>query len=170
MAWVDFITVAAAGYLLGAIPFAVIIARFCGVDIFKVGSGNPGATNVKRSCGKAAVGPRVPWHGCAGMVPRAGQDALPRFLRRHFAAQLLVQVAALHVVDLVDGCKIHIGKAQLLPLIDEGRPLLEQVHGGKTFGALRPEFLASVAGNDSGMVVVFDVKGVPAPAAKLFLP
>ena len=54
MAWVDFITVAAAGYLLGAIPFAVIIARFCGVDIFKVGSGNPGATNVKRSCGKAA--------------------------------------------------------------------------------------------------------------------
>ena len=54
MAWVDFITVAAAGYLFGAIPFAVIIARFCGVDIFKVGSGNPGATNVKRSCGKAA--------------------------------------------------------------------------------------------------------------------
>lgn len=54
MAWVDFITVAAAGYLLGAIPFAVIIARFCDVDIFKVGSGNPGATNVKRSCGKAA--------------------------------------------------------------------------------------------------------------------
>ena len=54
MAWVDFITVAAAGYLLGAIPFAVIIARFCGVDIVKVGSGNPGATNVKRSCGKTA--------------------------------------------------------------------------------------------------------------------
>lgn len=54
MAWVDFITVAAAGYLLGAIPFAVIVARFCGVDIFKVGSGNPGATNVKRSCGKTA--------------------------------------------------------------------------------------------------------------------
>jgi len=51
---VDFIIVAAAGYLLGAIPFAVIIARLCGVDIFKVGSGNPGATNVKRSCGKTA--------------------------------------------------------------------------------------------------------------------
>jgi acyl-phosphate glycerol 3-phosphate acyltransferase len=54
MAWVDYIIVAAAGYLLGAIPFAVIIARACGVDIFKVGSGNPGATNVKRSCGKFA--------------------------------------------------------------------------------------------------------------------
>lgn len=43
-----------AGYLFGAIPFAVIIAKFCGVNIFKVGSGNPGATNVKRSCGKLA--------------------------------------------------------------------------------------------------------------------
>ena len=49
-----FFIVAAAGYLLGSIPFAVIIARFCGVDIFKAGSGNPGATNVKRVCGKTA--------------------------------------------------------------------------------------------------------------------
>ena len=49
-----FIIVAAVGYLLGAIPFAVIIAKMRGVDIFKVGSGNPGATNVKRSCGKTA--------------------------------------------------------------------------------------------------------------------
>lgn len=54
MSFLDFIIVAATGYLLGAIPFAVIIARICGVDIFKVGSGNPGATNVKRSCGKWA--------------------------------------------------------------------------------------------------------------------
>lgn len=43
-----------AGYLLGAIPFAVIIARAKGVDIFSCGSGNPGATNVKRACGKTA--------------------------------------------------------------------------------------------------------------------
>ena len=50
----DFTVVACAGYLLGAIPFAAIIARMCGVDIFKAGSGNPGATNVKRTCGKTA--------------------------------------------------------------------------------------------------------------------
>lgn len=42
------------GYLLGSIPFAVIISRFYGVDIFKVGSGNAGATNVKRTIGKTA--------------------------------------------------------------------------------------------------------------------
>lgn len=42
------------GYLLGSLPFGVWVARSHGVDIFKVGSGNPGATNVKRSVGKKA--------------------------------------------------------------------------------------------------------------------
>lgn len=40
------------GYLLGSISFAVIIARSQKVDIFTQGSGNPGATNVKRVLGK----------------------------------------------------------------------------------------------------------------------
>jgi len=39
-------------YLIGSISNAVIVAKAHGVDIFKVGSGNPGATNVKRSLGK----------------------------------------------------------------------------------------------------------------------
>lgn len=42
----------AIGYLCGSVPFAVLIARARGVDIFKAGSGNPGATNVMRSVGK----------------------------------------------------------------------------------------------------------------------
>lgn len=46
------LSAAAAGYLLGSIPFAVLVARQCGVDIMKAGSGNPGATNVKRVCGR----------------------------------------------------------------------------------------------------------------------
>lgn len=41
-----------AGYLIGSISFAVLIARSRGVDIFSTGSGNPGATNVMRSLGK----------------------------------------------------------------------------------------------------------------------
>ena len=52
MAVVSILIVAIIGYLLGAISFAVIIARSKGVDIFKEGSGNPGATNVKRILGK----------------------------------------------------------------------------------------------------------------------
>lgn len=39
------------GYLIGSISNAVLVARSHGVDIFSVGSGNPGATNVKRSIG-----------------------------------------------------------------------------------------------------------------------
>jgi glycerol-3-phosphate acyltransferase PlsY len=40
------------GYLVGSISFAVLICRAKGVNIFEVGSGNPGATNVLRSLGK----------------------------------------------------------------------------------------------------------------------
>jgi len=47
------IAAVAAGYLLGALPFGHWVSRARGVDIFSVGSGNPGATNVKRCVGKA---------------------------------------------------------------------------------------------------------------------
>jgi len=40
------------GYLLGSLPFGYVVARAQGVDIFKEGSGNPGATNVKRVLGE----------------------------------------------------------------------------------------------------------------------
>lgn len=47
-----FLIVAITGYLIGAIPFAVVIARAHRVDILAVGSRNPGATNVMRTLGK----------------------------------------------------------------------------------------------------------------------
>lgn len=40
------------GYLLGSLPFGYVVARAHGIDIFKAGSGNPGATNVKRVLGE----------------------------------------------------------------------------------------------------------------------
>lgn len=43
---------ALSGYLVGSFSSAVVVAKAHGVDIFAVGSGNPGATNVKRSIGK----------------------------------------------------------------------------------------------------------------------
>jgi glycerol-3-phosphate acyltransferase PlsY len=46
--------IAAVSYLLGSIPTGYLVARWRGVDIRKVGSGNIGATNVLRTLGKPA--------------------------------------------------------------------------------------------------------------------
>ncbi|BET67776.1 glycerol-3-phosphate 1-O-acyltransferase PlsY [Opitutales bacterium ASA1] len=48
------IAAAVVGYLLGSLPFGWFVARCNGVNIFEVGSRNPGATNVKRCVGKGA--------------------------------------------------------------------------------------------------------------------
>jgi glycerol-3-phosphate acyltransferase PlsY len=39
------------GYLLGSLPWGYLVARAKGVNIFEVGSKNPGATNVRRVLG-----------------------------------------------------------------------------------------------------------------------
>lgn len=38
-------------YFMGAIPFGIIVAKGCGVDLLTKGSGNSGATNVFRTLG-----------------------------------------------------------------------------------------------------------------------
>jgi glycerol-3-phosphate acyltransferase PlsY len=45
---------AAAGYLLGSLPFGYLVARAKGVNIFEVGSRSSGATNVRRTLGARA--------------------------------------------------------------------------------------------------------------------
>jgi glycerol-3-phosphate acyltransferase PlsY len=52
--YLPILVAAVAGYFLGALPFGYLVARAHGVDIFKAGSGNPGATNVKRVLGAKA--------------------------------------------------------------------------------------------------------------------
>ena len=47
-----FIILIVAAYLLGSIPFGLLIARAHGIDLRKIGSGNIGATNVSRALGK----------------------------------------------------------------------------------------------------------------------
>jgi glycerol-3-phosphate acyltransferase PlsY len=42
------------GYLVGAVPFALLVGFAYGVDIRNVGSGNPGAGNLSRTCGVPA--------------------------------------------------------------------------------------------------------------------
>jgi len=49
---VKFIILIIAAYLLGSVPFAMIIAKAHGKDLRKIGSGNIGATNLSRAVGK----------------------------------------------------------------------------------------------------------------------
>lgn len=60
----------AAAYLLGSVPFGVIMARiFAGVDVRAAGSGNIGATNVARTAGKLP--------GILTLVLDAAKGAIP---------------------------------------------------------------------------------------------
>ena len=50
-----FVAVVIIAYLLGAIPFALIVSKLtAGIDISKYGSGNVGGTNVLRALGMKA--------------------------------------------------------------------------------------------------------------------
>ena len=75
-------------YLLGAIPFGYILARWiAGVDVRAAGSGNIGATNVARVAGKPL--------GVLVMVLDAAKGLAPTLLARHLApAEASLHVAA----------------------------------------------------------------------------
>lgn len=48
----EFVILIIAAYLLGSIPFALLIAKAHGKDLRSIGSGNIGATNLSRALGK----------------------------------------------------------------------------------------------------------------------
>lgn len=66
----------ALSYLLGSVPFGVLIARYKKVDIRRHGSGNIGATNVNRALGKKA--------GVLTLVLDCAKGALPVALAQNF--------------------------------------------------------------------------------------
>lgn len=52
MTWQTVLLAMALGYLLGSIPFGLLLTRAIGIDIRSIGSGNIGATNVLRTGNK----------------------------------------------------------------------------------------------------------------------
>ena len=61
--------VAVLGYLLGSIPFGILITRFLGLgDLRQIGSGNIGATNVLRTGNKGAAAATLILDGAKGAV------------------------------------------------------------------------------------------------------
>lgn len=62
------IAIIVVGYLIGSFPTAYIVGKVKGVDIFKVGSGNMGATNVARACGIQYGALVWLWDGLKGVL------------------------------------------------------------------------------------------------------
>ncbi len=84
--------VVAIGYVLGSVPFALILTRWRrGIDVRRVGSGNPGASNVWRSAG--------PVLGLSVLVLDCGKGAAAVILARRVGlgvdAQALAGLAAI---------------------------------------------------------------------------
>lgn len=77
-----------AAYLLGSVPFGMVIARAMGLgNLREIGSGNIGATNVLRTGSKKAA--------LATLVLDAGKGAVAVLLARYFLGEDAAQIAAL---------------------------------------------------------------------------
>src|SRR5690606_40263088 len=75
-------------YLLGSVPFGVLIARALGLgDLRRIGSGNIGATNVLRTGNKGAA--------AATLILDAAKGAVAVLAARHFAGETAAMVAGL---------------------------------------------------------------------------
>ena len=80
--------VALASYLLGSVPFGVVITRALGLgDLRQIGSGNIGATNVLRTGNRAAA--------AATLILDAAKGAVAVLLARAWVGPDAAQVAAL---------------------------------------------------------------------------
>ncbi|MEM9061068.1 MAG: glycerol-3-phosphate 1-O-acyltransferase PlsY [Pseudomonadota bacterium] len=71
-AWPQLLEAFATGYLVGSIPFGILVAALFGLgDLRKIGSGNIGATNVLRTGSKAAAAMTLVLDMLKGLLPVA---------------------------------------------------------------------------------------------------
>ncbi len=70
------IVLLAASYLIGAIPFGLVVGKIAGVDVRRHGSKNIGATNVNRILGKKYGAITLILDVCKGFLPIAGAAAI----------------------------------------------------------------------------------------------
>jgi acyl phosphate:glycerol-3-phosphate acyltransferase len=80
------IAVVIAAYLIGSVPFALLLARRWGADLREVGSGNLGAANVLRASGLKA--------GLAVAILDVGKGAVSVMLAERFGGNAAAPAAA----------------------------------------------------------------------------
>lgn len=111
----------AGAYLLGSIPFGLILGRLRGVDVREVGSGNIGATNVARSLGKKL--------GLVVLVLDLAKGALPVLLLRRLGLDARVHPFLLTAVGMA-------------PILGHCFPVWLRLRGGKGVATALGVFLA----------------------------
>lgn len=64
----EYVAAALLGYLVGSIPFALLVARRHGVDLRRTGDGNPGAWNALEQLGARRAWPAFVLDGAKGLA------------------------------------------------------------------------------------------------------
>lgn len=120
-AWPWLLGILVAAYLLGSIPFGLLVSKFMGLgDVRKIGSGNIGATNVLRTGSKKAA--------LATLLLDGGKGAVAVLLARYVYGDTAAQVAALgaflgHIFPLYLGFNGGKGMATFLGILLAIHPL-----------------------------------------------
>ena len=134
--------IAAAGYLLGSIPFGYLLVRiFRGEDVRRSGSGNIGATNVSR---------KSPALGVVTLLLDAGKGSTAVVIASHFGGPGATQSYTAMSV------------AALLAIVGHMAPVWLRFRGGKgvatglgSFAVIAPQAVLIAAGIFIALVAVF---------------
>lgn len=128
------IALVAGAYLLGSIPFGLILGRRRGVDVRQVGSGNIGATNVARSLGKKL--------GLVVLALDMAKGAIPVLALRWLA---------------LDEHPLLLTAVGIAPILGHCFPIWLRLHGGKGVATALGVFLALEPAVAGMAVAVFAV-------------
>lgn len=149
-------------YFLGTFPSAVMVARSRGIDITKVGSGNPGASNVSRTMGRA-------W-GIAVFVLDALKGIIPAAVGAHLLESrplgfAMVAASILgHMFPITRGLQGGKGVATMAGSMFVLQPLVALVLFFVWFAVLKATKKSSIASLALivGLPLLCGIKGVPA--------
>ena len=101
------------GYLLGSIPFGVLLTRMAGAgDLRQIGSGNIGATNVLRTGNKPAA--------LATLLLDSGKGAIAVLLARHFGGEAAGVLAGASTLTLGTNTSESAGVSAVAPALALG--------------------------------------------------
>ncbi len=118
------------GYLLGSVDFGVLIARSRGIDIYSVGSGNPGASNISRVLGRR--------YGALVLLADTGKGFV-----------------AAAVGELVGGSELVGFAAGAMAVVGHCFPIWHRLRGGKGVATAGGMVLWTIPGLGLGLALIW---------------